>query len=203
MLISLDNCYNHNREVFKNLYLVKSKIFFDDRGYNFESYNQKDFETAGLNKIFVQTNQSLSYKNSLRGMHFQKKHPQGKLIRVLSGLIYDVVVDLRLGSKTYGDYYGALLDGKDLTMLYVPEGFAHGYLTLSDEAVCSYMLTDFYHSEDEGGLMWNDPVIGIDWESVCPGITQNANLSEKDKNHGPFSLEKKYFDLNAKWIGKY
>ena len=151
---------------------------------------------------FVQDNQSKSSKYVLRGLHFQTKHPQGKLVRALEGRVYDVAVDLRLGSATYGKYYGVVLDAEKQNMFYIPEGFAHGFCVLTDTATFAYKCTDFYHPEDEGGVMWNDPAIGIDWEAVLPGITEKVNLSEKDTKHAPFSLENKYFDLNAKWIGK-
>ncbi|MCQ2592667.1 MAG: dTDP-4-dehydrorhamnose 3,5-epimerase [Treponema sp.] len=202
MQFTLNRCIAKNNKEISGLVEIVPKIFFDERGYTFETYSEKDFFANGLTMKFVQDNQSLSTKGTLRGLHFQKVHPQGKLIRVISGKIYDVVVDLRYGSETYGCYYGLILDSEKQNMFYVPEGFAHGFLTLSDTSLCSYKFTDFYHPEDEGGLMWNDPAIGIDWESILPGITQNANLSEKDKKHAPFSLDKKYFDLNAKWIGE-
>ena len=171
----------------EGLYEIQPKIFGDNRGYFLETYSEKDFFEAGLTMKFVQDNQS--------------RHPQGKLVRALYGKVYDVAVDLRLGSATFGKYYGVVLDCEKQNMFYIPEGFAHGFCVLTDLAVFAYKCTDFYHPEDEGGLMWNDPAIGIDWEAVLPGITQNANLSEKDKKHAPFSLEKRYFDLNAKWIG--
>ena len=185
----------------EGLWEIQPKIFGDSRGYFFESYSEKDFFDAGLCMRFVQDNQSRSSKYVLRGLHFQKNHPQGKLVRALEGKVFDIAVDIRLGSPTFGKHHGLVLDSEKQNMFYIPEGFAHGFCVLSDTATFAYKCTDFYHPEDEGGIMWNDSVIGIDWESVLPGITENALLSEKDKNHPAFSLDKKYFDLNAKWIG--
>ena len=185
----------------EGLWEIQPKIFGDSRGYFFESYSEKDFFDAGLSMRFVQDNQSRSSKYVLRGLHFQKNHPQGKLVRALEGKVFDVAVDIRLGSPTFGKYHGLVLDSEKQNMFYIPEGFAHGFCVLSDTATFAYKCTDFYHPEDEGGIMWNDSVIGIDWESVLPGIAENALLSEKDKNHPAFSLDKKYFDMNAKWIG--
>ena len=185
----------------EGLWEIQPKIFGDSRGYFFESYSEKDFFQAELCMRFVQDNQSRSSKYVLRGLHFQKNHPQGKLVRALEGKVFDVAVDIRLGSPTFGKHHGLVLDSEKQNMFYIPEGFAHGFCVLSDTATFAYKCTDFYHPEDEGGIMWNDSVIGIDWESVLPGIAENALLSEKDKNHPAFSLDKKYFDLNAKWIG--
>ena len=186
----------------EGLYEIFPKIFGDNRGYFLETYSEKDFFDAGLKMKFVQDNQSKSVKYVLRGLHFQTKHPQGKLVRALEGKVYDVAVDLRLGSATFGKYYGVILDSEKQNMFYIPEGFAHGFCVLTDSATFSYKCTDFYHPEDEAVLMWNDEKIAIDWEKILPGIMQNVNLSEKDKKHSPFSLENKYFDLNGKWIGK-
>ena len=186
----------------EGLYEIFPKIFGDNRGYFLETYSEKDFFDAGLKMKFVQDNQSKSVKYVLRGLHFQTKHPQGKLVRALEGKVYDVAVDLRLGSATFGKYYGVILDSEKQNMFYIPEGFAHGFCVLTDSATFSYKCTDFYHPEDEAGLMWNDEKIAIDWEKILHGIMQNVNHSEKDKKHSPFSLENKYFDLNGKWIGK-
>ena len=186
----------------EGLYEIFPKIFGDNRGYFLETYSEKDFFDVGLKMKFVQDNQSKSVKYVLRGLHFQTKHPQGKLVRALEGKVYDVAVDLRLGSATFGKYYGVILDSEKQNMFYIPEGFAHGFCVLTDSATFSYKCTDFYHPEDEAGLMWNDEKIAIDWEKILPGIMQNVNLYEKDKKHSPFSLENKYFDLNGKWIGK-
>ena len=186
----------------KGLYEILPKIFGDSRGYFLETYSMRDFHAAGLKMNFVQDNQSKSTKGVLRGLHFQTKHPQGKLVRSLQGQVYDVAVDLRDGSETFGKYYGIILDAEKQNMFYIPEGFAHGFCVLTETATFAYKCTDFYHPEDEGGVMWNDPAFGIDWEKVSPGIMENVNLSEKDKNHEKLTSERKYFDMNGKWIGK-
>ena len=151
-------------------------MFKDDRGYFVETYNKNDFTEAGLDMEFVQDNQSKSSKGVLRGLHFQKEHPQGKLVRVLSGEVYDVAVDLRKDSKTYGKYFGVVLSDENKKQFYIPKGFAHGFVVLSDEAVFAYKCTDFYHPNDEGGLKYDDPDIGIDW----PIEGLNLIMSEKD-----------------------
>ena len=189
-----------NGELVVGLFEIQPKIFGDARGYFLESYSEKDFFEAGLKMKFVQDNQSKSTKGVLRGMHFQTLHPQGKLVRALEGKVYDVAVDLRKGSATFGKYYGVILDAEKQNMFYIPEGFAHGFYVLSDEATFAYKCTDFYHPEDEGGLMWNDSSVGIDWKSVAPEISV-PNLSEKDTKHPIFDMNKDYFDINGKWIG--
>ena len=181
----------------EGLYEIQPKVFGDSRGYFFEVYSEKDFFEAGLTMRFVQDNQSSSSKAVLRGLHFQKHHPQGKLVRAVSGKVFDVAVDLRNGSPTFGKWHGVLLDSEKQNQFYIPEGFAHGFYVLSDNAVFAYKCTDFYHPEDEGGLMWNDPTIAVDWQSVAPGLT--PNLSEKDTKHPAFDLNKKYFDKGGKW----
>ena len=133
----------------------------------------------------------------MRGLHFQTLHPQGKLVRSLQGKVYDVAVDLRKGSKTFGKYFGVVLDAEKQNQFYIPEGFAHGFLVLTEEATFAYKCTDFYHPEDEGGLMWNDPAIGIDWKSVAGEV--EPLLSEKDTKHPAFDSNKNYFDINGKW----
>ena len=189
-----------NGDKVEGLFEIQPKIFGDARGYFLESYSEKDFFEAGLKMKFVQDNQSKSTKGVLRGMHFQTLHPQGKLVRALEGKVYDVAVDLRKGSATFGKYYGVILDAEKQNMFYIPEGFAHGFYVLSDEATFAYKCTDFYHPEDEGGLMWNDSSVGIDWKSVAPEISV-PNLSEKDTKHPIFDMNKDYFDINGKWIG--
>ena len=184
----------------EGLYEIQPKIFGDARGYFLETYSEKDFNAAGLTMKFVQDNQSKSTKGVLRGMHFQTLHPQGKLVRALEGRVYDVAVDLRNGSPTFGKYYGVILDAEKQNMFYIPTGFAHGFYVITDEATFAYKCTDFYHPEDEGGLMWNDPTIGIDWKKIAPDIDV-PNLSEKDTKHAAFSFDKKYFDINGKWLG--
>lgn len=166
----------------EGLVVVEPKVFGDNRGYFMETYNYNDFKTAGLDMVFVQDNQSKSKKGVLRGLHFQKKNPQGKLVRVVSGEVYDVAVDLRRGSDTYGKWYGVLLSAENKKQFYVPEGFAHGFVVMSETAEFVYKCTRFYDPSDEGGLMWNDPEIGIDWP-----VPENAELllSEKDQHHQP------------------
>lgn len=151
----------------EGLYVIEPKVFYDDRGYFTETYNQRDFEEEGLNMVFVQDNQSMSKKGVLRGLHFQINYPQGKLVRVIRGKVFDVAVDYRPGSKTYGQWFGVELSEENKKQFYISEGFAHGFIVLSDEAEFCYKVTDFYHPGDEGGLAWNDPDIGIKW----PGVT--------------------------------
>jgi len=177
----------------KGLFSVQPKVFGDARGYFFESYSERDFEAAGLRLRFVQDNQSKSTKGVLRGLHYQKTHPQGKLVRVISGEVFDVAVDLRSGSPTFGKWEGVLLSGERQNQFYIPQGFAHGFLVLSDEAVFAYKCTDFYHPEDEGGIRWDDPNIGVKW----PEIGMSPLLSAKDLVHPAFDPAKCYFDLKG------
>lgn len=200
MPFSFNKCKTQDGIEFQGLYEIQPKVFGDARGYFFEVYSEKDFFDAGLTMKFVQDNQSSSNKGVLRGLHFQTQHPQGKLVRAVSGRVYDVAVDIRKGSPTFGKYYSVILDSEKQNQFYIPEGFAHGFYVLSDTAVFAYKCTDFYDSKGEGGLMWNDPTIGIDWKSVAPEV--NPILSEKDGNHPSFDLNDNYFDMNAKWIGK-
>lgn len=178
----------------EGLYIIEPAIHGDDRGYFMETYNQKDMADAGLNMVFVQDNQSMSVKGVLRGLHFQKEFPQGKLVRVIQGRVYDVAVDLREGSATYGKWYGVELTAQNKKQFYISEGFAHGFLVLSETAEFCYKVTDFYHPGDEGGLAWNDPAIGITWPELqgdYPGSADASgytladstklNLSEKDQ----------------------
>lgn len=162
----------------EGLYVIEPEVFGDERGYFVETYNQKDFAKHGLNMEFVQDNESKSKKGVLRGLHFQKQYPQGKLVRVLSGEVFDVAVDIRKGSKTYGKWCGVTLSEENKKQFYVSEGFAHGYYVLSDTAVFAYKCTDFYHPEDEGGIAWDDPEIGIEWP-IADGV--EVLLSEKDR----------------------
>lgn len=179
----------------EGLYIIEPAVHGDSRGYFMETYNQKDMQEAGLNMVFVQDNQSMSVKGVLRGLHFQKQFPQGKLVRVIRGSVFDVAVDLRSGSKTYGKWYGVELTEENKKQFYISEGFAHGFLVLSDTAEFCYKVTDFYHPNDEGGLAWNDPVIGIEWPGLTGEYRGNAsaegyrledgtalNLSDKDQH---------------------
>ena len=163
----------------QGLYEITPKVFADARGYFFESWSERDFIEVGLAMRFVQDNQSRSSRGVLRGLHFQKTHPQGKLVRVIEGEVFDVAVDIRKGSPTFGAWHGVTLSGDKNNMLYIPEGFAHGFTVLSESAVFSYKCTDFYHPGDEGGIIWNDPAIGIQW----PDIGMEYILSEKDAKH--------------------
>ena len=198
MPFSFNECKAKNGKIVNRLYEIQPKVFGDSRGYFFESYSEKDFFEAGLKMKFVQDNQSFSTKGILRGMHFQKHHPQGKLVRCVSGKVYDVAVDLRKDSPTFGQYYGVILDSEKQNQFYVPQGFAHGFLVLTESAIFAYKCTDFYHPEDEGGLMWNDATIGIDWFTVVPDLS--PLLSDKDTKHPAFSFENNYFDENGVWI---
>lgn len=178
----------------EGLYIIEPAVHGDNRGYFMETYNQRDMEEAGLNMVFVQDNQSMSVKGVLRGLHFQKQYPQGKLVRVIRGEVFDVAVDLREGSPTFGKWHGILLSAENKKQFYISEGFAHGFLVLGDEAEFVYKVTDFYHPGDEGGMAWNDPAIGIDWPQVVGTYNGTADsegytltdgspliLSDKDK----------------------
>ncbi len=178
----------------KGLYVIEPTVHGDKRGYFMETYNLNDMREAGLNMTFVQDNQSASVKGVLRGLHFQKQYPQGKLVRVIRGSVFDVAVDLREGSETFGKWYGIELTAENHRQFYISEGFAHGFLVLSDEAEFCYKVTDFYHPGDEGGLAWNDPAIGIEWPQLTGTYQGNAsaagyaledgtplNLSDKDQ----------------------
>ena len=166
----------------KDLVVIEPKVFEDQRGYFFEAYNKNTFHELGLDYDFVQDNQSYSTKGVLRGLHFQKQYPQAKLVRVLEGEVFDVAVDLRKDSPTYGKWYGVTLSAENKKMFMIPRGFAHGFLVLSDTAVFSYKCDDFYHPNDEGGIMYNDPDIGVEW----PKIGAEYILSEKDKKYPGF-----------------
>ncbi len=165
----------------KGLIIIEATVYKDERGFFMESYNLRDFKEAGLDITFVQDNHSKSKKGVLRGLHFQKNFPQGKLIRVIRGKIFDVAVDIRKDSPTFGKWYGIELSEENKLMFYIPEGFAHGFLVLSEEAEVLYKTTEYYHPEDEGGIIWNDPDIGIKWP--LEGISEII-LSEKDKKWG-------------------
>lgn len=167
-----------NGKIIEGLYVIEPTVHRDDRGYFVEIYNKKDFLEAGLTMEFVQDNQSMSSKGVLRGLHYQKQFPQGKLVRVLHGRVFDVAVDLRKGSSTFGFWYGIELSDENMKQFYISEGFAHGFLVLSDTAEFAYKCTDFYHPGDEGGLLWCDPQIGVQWPLE---ESMEVLLSEKDK----------------------
>lgn len=166
-----------NKTEIEDVYIIEPKVFGDNRGYFMETYNEQEFKNNGLDYNFVQDNQSKSKKGVLRGLHFQKTHPQAKLVRVLEGEVFDVAVDLRKGSKTYGKWVGVILSEENKKQFMIPKGFAHGFVVLSETAVFAYKCDDFYHPEDEGGIMWNDPDINIEWPY------KGELLSEKDKAH--------------------
>lgn len=163
----------------EEVFIIEPTVFGDNRGYFMETYNYKEFKEAGLDMVFVQDNQSRSKKGVLRGLHFQYKYQQGKLVRVTKGKVFDVAVDLRLDSQTYRKWVGVILSQENKKQFYIPEGFAHGFLVLSDEAEFVYKCTDFYHPEDEGGILWNDPDIGIEWPL---DEIEEVTFSEKDRS---------------------
>ncbi|MCD7854183.1 MAG: dTDP-4-dehydrorhamnose 3,5-epimerase [Clostridiales bacterium] len=181
----------------EGLCIIEPAVHGDSRGYFMETYNQNDMHEAGLDMVFVQDNQSMSSKGVLRGLHYQKNFPQGKLVRVIKGEVFDVAVDLRKKSETYGKWFGVRLSEENKKQFYIPEGFAHGFLVLSDIAEFCYKCTDFYHPGDEAGIAWNDPEIGIDWCGITGEYKGTAsaegyalpdgtalNLSDKDQKWG-------------------
>lgn len=163
----------------EGLKVITPTAFGDARGYFMESYQANDFKEMGIDTVFVQDNQSSSTKGVLRGMHYQINFPQDKLVRVISGEVYDAVVDLRKGSPTYGKSFGVVLSAENKKQLFIPKGFAHGFLVLSDTAEFFYKVSDFYHPNDEGGLVWNDPEVGIDWPVKDEAL---LNIIERDRN---------------------
>jgi dTDP-4-dehydrorhamnose 3,5-epimerase len=182
----------------EGLCVIEPSVHGDARGYFVETYNQKEMHEAGLDMVFVQDNQSGSTRGVLRGLHFQKEHPQGKLVRVVRGSVFDVAVDLRKGSKTYGKWFGVELTEENKKQFYIPEGFAHGFLVLSELAEFCYKCTDFYHPGDEGGLAWNDPEIGIEWPSVTGSYRGTASaLGYAMADGTPLNLN----DRDQKWGG--
>lgn len=174
--------FTFNKTSIEGVYVIETTIFGDDRGYFMETYQKDIFDEAGLDFDFVQDNQSKSKKGVLRGLHFQYTQPQGKLVRVIKGEVFDVAVDLRKDSDTYGNWEGVILSEENKKQFFIPKGFAHGFLVLSDEAEFTYKCTDFYKPDDEGGIQWDDPEIGIDWP--LDGIDE-ITLSEKDKKWKP------------------
>lgn len=165
----------------EDLVIVQPQVFGDERGYFMETYNQAEFAKAGLDMTFIQDNESKSKKGVLRGLHFQRKYSQGKLVRCTQGVVWDVGVDLRKGSSTYGKWAGVTLSAENKTMFYIPEGFAHGFVVLSDEATFNYKCTNLYAPEYDGGIRWNDPDVGVEW----PIEGLELLLSEKDEKQ-PF-----------------
>ena len=180
--------FTFNETKIKDVYIIDVKTYGDNRGYFMETYKESDFKAAGLDYNFVQDNQSSSRKGVLRGLHFQKTHPQAKLVRVLKGEVFDVAVDLRKNSPTYGQWVGVVLSEENKRQFMIPRGFAHGFVVMSDYAEFAYKCDELYHPEDEGGIMWNDPAIGIEWPEVGEII-----LSEKDKLHPSLADSKTEF----------
>lgn len=173
------------------VYVIDVKTYGDHRGYFMETYKESEFTAAGLNYKFVQDNQSSSKKGVLRGLHFQKSHPQAKLVRVLAGEVFDIAVDLRKNSETYGQWVGVLLSGENHKQFMIPRGFAHGFVVVSDYAEFAYKCDEFYHPEDEGGIAWNDPDVNVKWPDVGEVI-----LSEKDKRNPTLAECKIEFEVN-------
>ena len=176
--------FKFNKTSIEGVYIIEPQVFGDNRGYFMETYHKEVFSENGLDMEFVQDNQSKSKKGVLRGLHFQYTQPQGKLVRVISGEVFDVAVDLRKDSPTYGKWEGVLLSAENKKQFYIPEGFAHGFVVLSDTAEFTYKCTDFYKADDEGGIKWDDPEIGIDWPI---DDIDEIILSEKDKLWKPLS----------------
>lgn len=182
----------------EGLCIIESTVHGDSRGYFMETFCQKDMYEAGLYISFVQDNQSLSSKGVLRGLHYQKRFPQTKLVRVIKGKVYDVAVDLRMGSPTFGKYHGEVLTADNKKQYLIPRGFAHGFLVLSDEAELCYKCDDFYHADDEGGLAWNDPEIGIKWPEVIGVYPGNAAVDGYTLIDG---TQLTMSEKDQKWLG--
>lgn len=199
MSFEFKECFLSDGIKIEGLYEVLPKVFNDERGAFFEYYSEKAFFSAGLKMRFVQDNNSRSVKGVLRGLHFQKKNTQGKLIRTSAGRVYDVVVDLRNESKSFGRYFGIILDSDKHNMLYIPKGFAHGFLVLSDYAETIYKCSDFYLPEAEGGILWKDSQLAVNWSDYfnCDEMI----VSDKDTKNPSFNINQKYFDLEGNWIG--
>ncbi|MBQ0041941.1 MAG: dTDP-4-dehydrorhamnose 3,5-epimerase [Lachnospiraceae bacterium] len=175
----------------EGLKVITPQVFGDARGYFMETYQFNDFKEIGIDEPFVQDNQSASKKGVLRGLHFQINYPQAKLVRVVNGEVYDVAVDLRKGSKTYGKWFGVVLSAENKKQFFIPKGFAHGFLVLSDYAEFCYKVTDFYHPNDEGGLLYSDPDIGVEWP-IPEGM--ELIMSDKDTKWGGI---KEYTEKNS------
>lgn len=182
----------------EGLCVIIPAVHGDSRGYFMETYSQRDMEEAGIHIPFVQDNQSMSVKGVLRGLHFQKHYPQTKLVRVIKGSVFDVAVDLRSGSETYGKWYGIVLTEENKKQFLIPRGFAHGFLVLSETAEFCYKCDDFYHPNDEGGLAWNDPEIGISWPEISGAYPGSASAEGYAMADGtPLKLSEK----DQKWLG--
>lgn len=191
----------------EGLKVITPTVFGDARGYFMETYNYNDFKEAGIDQVFVQDNQSASVKNVLRGLHFQINYPQDKLVRVVEGEVFDVAVDLRPGSRTYGKWFGVTLSAENKKQFFIPKNFAHGFLVLSDEAEFCYKVDDFWHPNDEGGIAWNDPAIGVEWPELTGDYAGTASaegyalrdgtvltLSEKDQKWGGLDAYRKAYE---------
>ena len=195
MEVNRMNNFTVKKTPIKDLVIIETKVFGDSRGFFMETYNQASFEELGLIMNFVQDNHSKSKKGVLRGLHFQTKHTQGKLVRVIKGRVYDVAVDLRKGSETFGQWYGIELSEENKLMFYVPEGFAHGFLTLDDETEFVYRCTDLYAPEYDSGILWSDRTLNIDWKFEEFGInSEELTISEKDQKQQEFDPDKNYFE---------
>ena len=186
-----------NIDGIEGLCVVTPTVHGDSRGYFMETYNQRDMAEAGFDVEFVQDNQSMSTKGVLRGLHFQKNYPQAKLVRVIRGSVFDVAVDLRSGSKTYGKWHGEVLSADNNKQFFIPRGFAHGFLVLSDVAEFCYKCDDFYHPNDEGGMAWNDPEIGIAWPMLEGEYKGTASAEGYSVDGAPLNLS----DKDQKWLG--
>ena len=186
-----------NLDGIEGLCLITPAVHGDSRGYFMETYSQRDMVEAGIDITFVQDNQSMSTKGVLRGLHFQKQYPQTKLVRVIRGEVFDVVVDLRSGSPTYGKWHGEILTEENKKQFLIPKGFAHGFLVLSNIAEFCYKCDDFYHPNDEGGLSWNDPEIGIVWPRVQGEYKGTSSAEGYTIDGMPLILS----DKDQKWRG--
>ena len=181
----------------EGLCVITPAVHGDNRGYFMETYSAHDMEEAGFNITFVQDNQSMSTKGVLRGLHFQKEYPQTKLVRVIKGSVFDVAVDLRIGSESYGRWHGEILSEENKKQFLIPRGFAHGFLVLSDIAEFCYKCDDFYHPNDEGGIAWNDPHIGIAWPRLEGRYKGSASAEGYMIEGIPLILS----DKDQKWEG--
>lgn len=183
----------------EGLIISKPKIFGDSRGYFLETYSEKYFYESGINEKFAQDNMSKSIKGVIRGLHFQKNHCQAKLVTVICGEVYDIAVDLRNDSKTFGKYFGVLLNEENKKQFFIPKGFAHGFAVLSDFAIFSYKCSDYYHPEEESGIIYNDKNISVNWKDY---LSNDFIVSDKDLALPNFDYNKKYFSLTGEWIGE-